>query len=256
MRFTCDACNAQYMISDEKVGPNGVKVRCKKCGHIILVKRASEEAAAAPAPEPAPAPLSGDGLDAELGQAFDKVLGETPPPAADLPAAAPAAAAPPAGEAAQGGAPPGEAPAAAGPGGEWYVAVDDQQVGPLDASAVKGKWESGEVGPDSLVWKPGLEDWKPLSQVAELQQFLSPVPRPSVRPRASARPPPPAAAPAPLAAAPREVVDGHVPLAARPGRRGRLARRRPALGRLARRGRRGRGGRRREVRGGRRRLPQ
>src|SRR5512147_2361598 len=139
MRFTCDACNAQYMISDEKVGPNGVKVRCKKCGHIILVKRASEEAAAAPAPEPAPAPLSGDGLDAELGQAFDKVLGETPAPAGDLPAPAAAAAA---GDAAPAAAAPVQP--AAGPGNEWYVAVDDQQVGPLAAPAVKGKWESGE----------------------------------------------------------------------------------------------------------------
>jgi hypothetical protein len=85
------------------------------------------------------------------------------------------------------------------------VAVDDQQVGPLDAPAVKGKWESGEVGPDSLVWKPGLEDWRPLSQVPELQQLLSPIPRPAGRPRPSARPPPPSAAPAPPAAAPREV---------------------------------------------------
>src|SRR5919206_80658 len=50
MRFSCDGCSAQYMISDEKVGPGGVKVRCKKCGHIISVKRAP---AAAPAPAPA-----------------------------------------------------------------------------------------------------------------------------------------------------------------------------------------------------------
>ena len=43
MRFACDSCSAQYMISDEKVGPNGVKVRCKKCGHVILVRRAPEQ---------------------------------------------------------------------------------------------------------------------------------------------------------------------------------------------------------------------
>ncbi|HEY6105185.1 MAG TPA: GYF domain-containing protein, partial [Anaeromyxobacteraceae bacterium] len=98
----------------------------------------------------------------------------------------------------------GQAPAAAGPGNEWYVAVDDQQVGPLAAPAVKGKWESGEIGPDTLVWKPGLDDWKPLSQVPELQRFLSPVPRPAGRPRAAARPPPPGAVPAPTPAAPKE----------------------------------------------------
>jgi predicted Zn finger-like uncharacterized protein len=46
MRFVCDSCRAQYMISDEKVGPNGVKVRCKKCGYVILVRKAEAPAAA------------------------------------------------------------------------------------------------------------------------------------------------------------------------------------------------------------------
>ncbi|MGB8931820.1 MAG: zinc-ribbon domain-containing protein, partial [Anaeromyxobacteraceae bacterium] len=79
MKFTCDSCNAQYMISDEKVGPTGVKVRCKKCGHVITVRRSdagAEESAAAGA---AAAPTSGEGLDAELGSAFDSAFGDKPP---------------------------------------------------------------------------------------------------------------------------------------------------------------------------------
>ncbi|HVE82125.1 MAG TPA: MJ0042-type zinc finger domain-containing protein, partial [Myxococcales bacterium] len=43
MRFVCDSCRAQYMISDDKVGAKGVKVRCKKCGYVILVRRADGE---------------------------------------------------------------------------------------------------------------------------------------------------------------------------------------------------------------------
>src|SRR5512141_2639188 len=82
MKFTCDRCDAQYMISDEKVGPNGVKVRCKKCSHVILVRRAVENGAAAaekPVVTPAPAPGgSGEGLEAELGQAFDAAFGDGP----------------------------------------------------------------------------------------------------------------------------------------------------------------------------------
>ncbi len=192
MRFTCDACKAQYMISDEKVGPNGVKVRCKKCGHIILVTRTPAAPAAVAAPQAPAAPPGGDGLDVELGQAFDKVMGEPPPPASDLPAGPPAAESAPPVDAS----PPGE------PGDGWHLAVDDQQVGPLDAPAVKEKWESSEIGPDTLVWKAGLEDWRPLSQVPELQRFLSPVTR---RPRQqAARPPPPPAAPAPSPAEPKE----------------------------------------------------
>ena len=80
MKFTCDSCGSQYMISDEKVGPSGVKVRCKKCGNVVHVRRA-EELPAAAAPASAPAPAAG-GLDAELGQAFDSAFGEPAAPAA------------------------------------------------------------------------------------------------------------------------------------------------------------------------------
>src|SRR5690349_13462117 len=82
MKFTCNSCGAQYMISDEKVGPTGVKVRCKKCGNVVLVRRAIEDEAAAPAPAPGAtngAAAPGAGLDAELGQAFDNAFGDAPP---------------------------------------------------------------------------------------------------------------------------------------------------------------------------------
>ena len=38
MKFECDSCHAQYMIADEKVGKRGVKVKCKKCQHVIIVR--------------------------------------------------------------------------------------------------------------------------------------------------------------------------------------------------------------------------
>lgn len=59
MKFECDSCHAQYMIADEKVGKRGVKVKCKKCQHVIIVRpnkgdKAAEKAAskAARAEEP------------------------------------------------------------------------------------------------------------------------------------------------------------------------------------------------------------
>ncbi len=48
MRFVCESCRAQYMINDEKVGPKGVKVRCRKCGYVILVKRGGDAGAKGP----------------------------------------------------------------------------------------------------------------------------------------------------------------------------------------------------------------
>ncbi len=109
MRFVCESCRAQYMINDEKVGLKGVKVRCRKCGYVILVKRGGEPSAKAPvisaaadpddaqatqilqtplvaAPQPSAKPKSnaqrgdpkdsllGDAGDDEIGAVFDQVL--------------------------------------------------------------------------------------------------------------------------------------------------------------------------------------
>ncbi len=63
------------------------------------------------------------------------------------------------------------------PATEWYVAIGQAQVGPLPLAEVKRKWEGGEVGPDSLVWRPGMGDWAPLSTVADLAGYLAPVPQ-------------------------------------------------------------------------------
>src|SRR5512142_2953402 len=214
MKFTCDRCDAQYMISDEKVGPNGVKVRCKKCSHVILVRRAengavsNEVPTAASAPAPTP---TGEGLEAELGQAFDNAFGGGP--AGAEPSAAAGAAEPKsdldstqavspeeAAKLAARSAPP--EPAAT----EWYVAIGQAQVGPLPLAEVRRKWEAGDIGPDSLVWRPGMGDWAALSGVSDLAAYLAPVPRGAARPKPAPTPVPaarasfgaaPAAAPGP-----------------------------------------------------------
>jgi predicted Zn finger-like uncharacterized protein len=200
MKFTCDRCDAQYMISDEKVGPNGVKVRCKKCSHVILVRRAEESAASTEAPAPVvagPAP-TGEGLEAELGQAFDNAFGGGPlgsELSSDTPA--PGAAAPKADlDSTQAVSPEEAAKLAAGSAApepaatEWYVAIGQAQVGPLPLVEVRRKWEAGDIGPDSLVWRPGMGDWAALSGVSDLAAYLAPVPRGAAKPRPSQTPAP------------------------------------------------------------------
>lgn len=53
MKFECDSCHAQYMIADEKVGKRGVKVKCKKCQHVIIVRPNKGEKSAAKAADAA-----------------------------------------------------------------------------------------------------------------------------------------------------------------------------------------------------------
>lgn len=232
MRFVCDSCRAQYMISDEKVGPKGVKVRCKKCGYVILVRRA-DGAAPAEAPAPVPAADFGPGLsteappveppapaspsadapqgspvfggveDDEIGAVFDQVLKSGPHKLEEKPAIN--ALTPP----------PENEDLSLGMDGEdlastrvvstdalkklaeqaeahaldqadtrkvpvpndWFVAVDDQQVGPLTLERAKDMWDRGEIGPDSLCWRAGMADWMPLSEVKELASELAPKPQ-------------------------------------------------------------------------------
>src|SRR5262245_11942105 len=269
MRFVCDSCRAQYMISDDKVGAKGVKVRCKKCGYVILVRRADstqvasmpqggpEMAAASgslpteptydrptrphdalsdPSASPPPNPSladdavaaatgangsavtsfggngAGSGVlggieDDEIGAVFDQVLksgshkidsAESGKPSDDedshdvplgdendelintrvvsadtlrkmaaesaqgtgrAEALARSNDEPHGGNGAAG--PEEKAPEKGNgvPDNDWFVAVDERQVGPIPLDKLKDMWERGEVGPDSLCWRAGFSDW-------------------------------------------------------------------------------------------------
>src|SRR5215831_155240 len=50
MKIVCDACQAKYSISDDKVQGKVFKIRCKKCSNIIVV-RGGAAAEAAPQPQ-------------------------------------------------------------------------------------------------------------------------------------------------------------------------------------------------------------
>jgi predicted Zn finger-like uncharacterized protein len=106
MRFSCEGCNAKYMISDDKVVPGGVKVRCKKCGHVTVVRRSEPE------------------LEPQSSSA---------PPVA-----------------------------------EWWVAIDEQPVGPIAPEEVRRHWDAGTLHAESLVWHVGLVEWAPIHAVPQL----------------------------------------------------------------------------------------
>ncbi|HEY0839511.1 MAG TPA: GYF domain-containing protein, partial [Vulgatibacter sp.] len=205
MKFSCDRCRAQYMISDEKVRPNGVKVRCKKCGHVIVVKRAPAEVPVVAPEAAARAPfetlVGADGrarsgsLDEEIGAAFDTMVSDSPAPSQEPAAAAPAEEDPgrwldelgggasdpatdpaPMPKAAKVAPPAAEAPPPPADA-DWFLAIDGEQVGPLRLVALRERWERAEIGPDTLCWRSGLLEWTALSQIAELASVLAPLPK-------------------------------------------------------------------------------
>jgi hypothetical protein len=149
------------------------------------------------------APPSGrDELDDELGQAFDKVMGGPEAAPSGLSAGATAAAAGlDAPQESHVGPGATETAAPSSLAAEWYVAIDEQQVGPMPPEELKARWEAGVVGPDSLVWCAGMADWGPLSSVPGLASFLAPFPRAERGSRTAARVEAPRGAAQPAAAA-------------------------------------------------------
>jgi predicted Zn finger-like uncharacterized protein len=164
MRFTCKKCKTPYTIADEKVRGKVIKVRCKRCNHLIVVRSSS------PAPSVPAAPVGGQdvlrdsSLEMEFESAFkdiyDSGLGDPPPE-----------------------------PQADGPGDqeelEWYYGLDGSEFGPLSLQEMRRKLKRGVITGEHFVWREGMNDWMPVEDVPEL--------RPARSSKAPPKPPPPAA---------------------------------------------------------------
>jgi hypothetical protein len=61
---------------------------------------------------------------------------------------------------------------------QFHVAIANQQQGPFDMSALTQKAQAGLITKQTLVWKPGMANWTPAEQVAELKSLFDSVPPP------------------------------------------------------------------------------
>jgi TonB family protein len=215
MKFLCDQCKAKYQIADEKVQGKTLRMKCRKCGHVIEIRAATEapatgatmqlsalteEAAAAIAKSipPAAAP-------AAPGKPATPRPGAAAPPRAGVPMRTPTPR--PQGLGGLGGTrPPGKAaevpkssgalasafnkqvsstskvdappPSTSGDAGpdvpaeEWYVAIDDVPVGPIRLTELRAKYAQGLARDESLVWREGYEEWRPLRSLPELHRVV------------------------------------------------------------------------------------
>lgn len=78
------------------------------------------------------------------------------------------------------GAGAGAGAAAAGPPPlpGFFMVVRGERVGPMDAAALRERMGNGELTPDTLVWKAGLEQWTPAARVPEVAALFGPPPVP------------------------------------------------------------------------------
>ena len=196
MKFLCGNCKAKYQIADEKVTGRTLRMKCRRCGHDILIDGHGASPSSAPAPAPRrtntasvvpPGPARG-GAVAHAPAALPRpaVARPSQPPQAGLSA-----------DFRRHVVAPPEVPQRTAPYDLWHVAIQDVPVGPMTRDELARKIEAGAVVPESLCWREGMDDWRPLGELPELAGLL----RRSrdVVPRA----PRPRAQPAPAAHAPR-----------------------------------------------------
>lgn len=57
--------------------------------------------------------------------------------------------------------------------GMWYYSQNNQQLGPVSEEQMKTMLRSASLPGSSLVWKEGMTDWKPVSEIPELSIALT-----------------------------------------------------------------------------------
>jgi predicted Zn finger-like uncharacterized protein len=223
VKFLCEQCKAKYQIADDKVVGKTVRMKCRKCGHLIEVRAAVADTSLSSVP-PAEAPAAGG----SPGQ--PKAPQKPLPPRATSVAANLASKAPAPKPDRLPGALAGTFKTAVqhedeisapfdmselAPGDDWYVAVNGVPVGPIRIAEIRRKAALGAVTEDSLVWQEGLDEWRPLRSFPEL---ASTVREAASAGRTSITPPPadarPSAIPAPRSISGRPAPVG--PRAAQP----------------------------------------
>ena len=56
---------------------------------------------------------------------------------------------------------------------QWFAAVNGQQKGPFDPAALQAKINDGTVARDTLIWRQGMANWTPASEVPEVAGMFS-----------------------------------------------------------------------------------
>ncbi len=59
----------------------------------------------------------------------------------------------------------------------WYYAIGDNEEGPIPAAELKSLAMEGTISRTTLVWKEGMDDWKPASDIPGLLPVHEPVAR-------------------------------------------------------------------------------
>jgi predicted Zn finger-like uncharacterized protein len=169
LNFSCDHCGRKYSIADDRVGDKGVKIRCKHCQNVILVKPppvigaeestrmvSLDELERGGVAAPRSSPAGGSKKASSRAQRTEVAPAPTAPTSSSSSGASPWE-----GEATR-------AVVAPDPNAQWFAMVKGQQVGPFDLRGLSGKVKTFEVSLKTFVWREGMDDWKRAEELPEL----------------------------------------------------------------------------------------
>src|SRR5207302_4057507 len=79
MKFLCENCKAKYQIADEKVAGRTVRMKCRKCGHMIEVEASVTETSVAARVPQDPSVGASSGISGSQGAVRAAAAGLPPP---------------------------------------------------------------------------------------------------------------------------------------------------------------------------------
>ena len=136
MLFLCARCKTRYKVADEKVQGRVLKIRCRQCSALIVLRGNQQSSANESAGERVARPVR----DRIVNQISSK-------PAAEQSTEI-----------------------------KWHVAIGREKKGPMTAAEVVALIRDGSLNGRSYIWRRGFESWQHLEAVGDFNAALeSPV---------------------------------------------------------------------------------
>lgn len=156
MKFSCERCQTRYTIGDDKVQGKILKIRCKTCANVIILREGEARSA-----ETAEVPLD-----------VSRSIPAAPRTEVNIPRAVVGAG----GEISQSRPQPAPTPSVSAGSATvtlpWFVAIKGQQHGPVSFDDVVSMLRDGKISERSYLWNEQMPNW---TRMRDLPIFASAV---------------------------------------------------------------------------------
>ncbi len=186
MKFSCERCQTRYSIGDEKVKGKVLKIRCKTCGNIIVVREqlptVQGEASGYAVPQQREAAMAA--LQQSSGVSSSVSSSSSASSSSPMMSSSnPSLSMPPQPQRQAAQLQPAPDPDREY---EWYVAIKGKQHGPANSGDIARLYREGKITERTYLWHDQMPSWTRIKDLPEFAALLAEPPAPRRGP-----PPPP-----------------------------------------------------------------